>query len=447
MICKCPQCDGALEYSPITDLMECPFCGTSYDMMQIMAVQKTVDHMNGNVHRPFAAENSNVNVGTYGGGWESNPFAQRMEDPNEGLHTLDQPGEIAKEVENKIHDVAVDTPEMMEGNIYTCTSCGAELFINGVETATYCAYCGQPTVVFSRVSEELRPERIIPFSIQKEQAVAVIRDKLSHGFFVPKAIRNFEVERVRGIYIPYFLFDAHYYDYQKLRGVVKYEGSSRNESFIREAECEFKNLTCDASRMLNDETSQRLEPYDLNGLRPFEIGYLSGFYADRYDMNERTLKNVVRVRCKELFDNEMKMDTMAENVRILSSQPKFELKKAQYVLLPAWFMTFRYKNEPYTILVNGQTAKVVGAVPFAKDKLAAVFVAIAVVATLLFSFLGMILFNQYVDMDGRLLVMAVMGIITVYSTGIASFASVMKNIKLTKAKKTASFVKERQDET
>lgn len=459
MICKCPQCDGALEYSPVTDLMECPFCGSGYDTATIMEYQRQIDHINGNVHKPSGADNVNLNsignvssnnagnANAYGGGWESNPFAQRMEDPNEGLHTLDQPGEIAKEVENKIHDVAVDTPETMEGNIYTCTSCGAELFINGVETATYCAYCGQPTVVFSRVSEELKPECIIPFSIQKEQAVAVIRDKLSHGFFVPKAIKNFEVERVRGIYIPYFLFDAHYYDYQKLRGTVKYEGSSRNESFIREAECEFRNLTCDASKMLNDETSQRLEPYELNGLRPFEIGYLSGFYADRYDMNERTLKNVVRVRCKELFDNEMKMDTMAENVRILSSQPKFELKKAQYVLLPAWFMTFRYKNEPYTILVNGQTAKVVGAVPFAKDKLAVVFVAIAVIATLLFSFLGMILFNQYVDLDGRLLVMAVMGIITVYSTGIASFASVMRNIKLTKAKKTASFVKERQDET
>ncbi len=461
MICKCPQCDGALEYSPVTDQMECPFCGTSYDMMQIMSVQKTVDHRNGSVYKPFGAADglsqsadignsaytNNVNTSVFGGGWESNPYAQRMEDPNEGLHTLDQPGEIAKEVENKLHDVAVDTPETMEGNIYTCTSCGAELFINGVETATYCAYCGQPTVVFSRVSEELRPERIIPFSIQREQAVAVIRDKLSHGFFVPKAIKNFEVERVRGIYIPYFLFDAHYYDYQKLKGTVKYEQSSRTEFFVREAECEFRNLTCDASKMLNDETSQRLEPYNLNELRPFEIGYLSGFYADRYDMNERTLKNVVRVRCKELFDNEMKMDTMAESVRIVSSQPKFELKKAQYVLLPAWFMTFRYKNEPYTILVNGQTAKVVGAVPFTKDKLIAVFVAIAVVATLLFSFLGMLVFNQYVDIDGRLLIFMLAGIIAVYSTGIASFASVMKNIKLTKAKKTANYVKNRQDET
>ncbi len=452
MICKCPQCDGALEYNPISDKMECPFCGTDYDMMEVMALQKHQDHRNGNVYKPFGAENSANSENTsnsYGGGWESNPYAQRMEDPNEGLHTLDQPGEIAKEVENKLHDVAVEEPETMEGNVYTCTSCGAELFINGVETATYCAYCGQPTVVFSRVSEELRPERIIPFSIQKEQAVAVIREKLSHGFFVPKAIKNFEVERVRGIYIPYFLFDAHYYDYQKLKGTVKYEQSSRTEHFIREAECDFHNLTCDASRMLNDETSQRLEPYDLNGLRPFEIGYLSGFYADRYDMNERTLKNVVRVRCKELFDNEMKMDIMAENAKILSSYPKFELQKAQYVLLPAWFMTFRYKNEPYTILVNGQTAKVVGAVPFTKDKLIALFIAIAVVASILFSFLGMFLFNEYMleSSEFRIHIMALVAIVAAYSTGIASYASVIKNIKLTKAKKTVSYVKDRQDET
>ena len=121
MICKCPQCDGALEYSPVSDMMECPFCGSSYDMMQIMAVQKQIDHRNGSVYAPFGTENS-TNAGdasnVYGGGWESNPYAQRMEDPNEGLHTLDRPDEIAKEVEDKLHDVAVETSEIMEGNYW-----------------------------------------------------------------------------------------------------------------------------------------------------------------------------------------------------------------------------------------------------------------------------------------------------------------------------------------
>ncbi len=449
MICKCPQCDGALEYSPVTDLMECPFCGSSYDMMQIMAVQNQRDHINGNVLTTSDAENiqspgTSNNSNFYGGGWESNPYAQRMEDPNEGLHNLDMPGEITKEVENKIHDVAVDTSETMEGNIYTCTSCGAELFINGVESATFCAYCGQPTVVFNRVSRELKPKFIIPFRIQKEQAVAVIRDKLSNGFFVPKEIKNFEVEKVRGIYIPYFLFDAYYYDNQQLKGSVGEGDQRQTKTFFREAECEFRNLTCDASRKLSDETSQRLEPYDLRELRPFEIGYLSGFYADRYDMNERSLKNTVRVRCKELFDAEMKLDTGAKNVKILDSHPRFQMRKAEYALLPAWFMTFRYQNEPYTILVNGQTGKVVGAVPFTKAKLIAIFIAIAVVASILLSFVGMFLFNEYTD--GGVYGVAVLAVVSSYGAGIGAYTSVIRNIKLTKARKTASYVRERQDD-
>ena len=456
MICKCPNCDGALEYSPITDLMECKFCGTSYDMMQVMELQKQQDHRNGAIYKTSESQVADSSEATekktsantynaggkefYVGGWQSNPYAQCTE---ESVDTDDK----TKENKIQIHDVEVETSETMQGNLYTCTSCGAELFINGVETATFCAYCGQPTVVFNRVSEELKPERIIPFSITREQAVGLIREKLSHGFFVPNAIKNFEVERVRGIYIPYFLFDAYYYDNMKLRATVRRDDSVSAETFIREAECEFKNLTCDASRMLEDETSQRLEPYNLNGLRPFDIGYLSGFYADRYDMNEHTLKNVVRKRCKELFDEEMKLDIMAKNAKIISSEPKFQLHKASYVLMPAWFMTFRYKNEPYTILVNGQSGKVVGAVPFTKDKLVAVFVGIAVISTILFILLGRIVFNSFMDtlFDYRQYIFAIMAIIGLYSTGIVSYSSVLKNIKLTKAKKTASYVKERQD--
>ena len=34
--------------------------------------------------------------------------------------------------------------EEMECSVYKCTSCGAQLILNDVEVATYCAYCGQP---------------------------------------------------------------------------------------------------------------------------------------------------------------------------------------------------------------------------------------------------------------------------------------------------------------
>lgn len=38
-------------------------------------------------------------------------------------------------------------------------------------------------------------------------------------------------------------------------------------------------------------------------------------------------------------------------------------------MLPVWFLMFRYKGDSYTMLVNGQTGKTVGAVPAEKKKL------------------------------------------------------------------------------
>ncbi|MBE5880754.1 MAG: hypothetical protein E7289_00365 [Lachnospiraceae bacterium] len=61
--------------------------------------------------------------------------------------------------------------EEIQMEYYSCTACGARIAVNDVEASTFCAYCGQPTVVFDRVSATKRPEYIIPFSVPKERAV------------------------------------------------------------------------------------------------------------------------------------------------------------------------------------------------------------------------------------------------------------------------------------
>ena len=415
MICKCPRCDGALEYNPSSDRMDCPYCGSNFDTAEVMEAQRTQD----NVVRMQSPARSEFPVG-------GNAYGDMQPQAASGT-------------------TAVSGAEnTMECNIYTCTACGAELAVNGVEASTFCAYCGQPTIVFSRVSHELMPKYILPFRIQKDQAVSGIREKLNKGFFVPNEIKNFEVEKVRGIYIPYFLFDVYYYDWQRLRGTVGSGKHKKTKYFIREAECDFKRLTCDASKQLNDESSQRLEPYDLRMLRPFEAGYLSGFYADKYDMTDQELTGVAVGRCKELFDKEMIDSVRANSVRIVQNNPRYEVKSAEYALLPAWFMTFRYKNEPFTMLVNGQTGKVVGAVPFNKAKLVSLFIIIAIIGSIIFSVLGLFFFHE--DMEGDAIGLVIGVAVVLYGSGLKSFRSVMKNIELTKARRTARFVRERQDD-
>ena len=42
------------------------------------------------------------------------------------------------------------------------------------------------------------------------------------------------------------------------------------------------------------------------------------------------------------------------------------------MLLPIWIMVYQYRNQPYRVLVNGQTGEVYGAAPFCYAKLTGV---------------------------------------------------------------------------
>ncbi len=117
MIFKCPNCNGALEYSPGEEQGFCPYCGEFYPIEAMRA--------EGNV----LAEESNHNY--------------------DSVQTYDR---------EQMIDYSSDELDFMDCNIYTCTSCGGELSVNGVEASTFCPYCGQPTIVFSRVSQRMEPK-------------------------------------------------------------------------------------------------------------------------------------------------------------------------------------------------------------------------------------------------------------------------------------------------
>ncbi len=404
MIYRCPNCNGALEYNPLSDKMECAYCGNDYFVWELenTAVEPSYD-------------------------------------------SVDLKGDVNESVDFTKQRTIYDEPELMECKIYTCTSCGAELAVNDTEVSTYCAYCGQPTIVYNRVSKEQKPKYIIPFKITKEQVVNAIREKFGKGIFTPNAVKNFEVDKIRGIYIPYYLFDVYYHDCEKMYVKEGVGDNAKTVNYIVEAECEFKQISCDASKKLSDESTQRLEPYDLRMLRKFEAAYMSGFYADRYDLSARQLTSVMKGRCKELYDSQIKRVVRDDNAYIYQSKPDFKVLKAEYALLPVWFMTFRYHNNPYTILVNGQTGKVVGAVPFSKLKFATMYLSIAIPMCILVTMAILGLYHSLGD-DIKVFSIVLIIALALHLLGLSFISTYNKNMKLTKLNVTAKFVKERQDE-
>ena len=339
----CPNCGVAMEFRPDTQMLHCEFCNSAFTPRQMAAME-----------RELADVLKREGLG-------AEPATPNATNPATGAAA------------NSATPIAADPPasHLMQMTILRCQSCGAELAVSGTEASTFCAFCGQPTVVSDRLEGWLKPDYIIPFTVTKEDAAAAIREKLSKGKFIPRKLKNFKAERLGGVYIPHFLFDVYYADAQVWTYKESHGKHSVTKHCRRAAECMFRDVPVDVSLHMPDGASQRLEPYNTNELKPFNAAYLSGFYSDRFDESVSKANCIAVTRASEMFDDRMKTELEIDYhdvTRRDSSDSVSEAINRRYALLPAWIMTFHQGGKPYNIMVNGQTGKVSCAVPFLKAK-------------------------------------------------------------------------------
>ena len=350
-----------------------------------------------------------------------------------------------------------DDPSLMDCNVYTCNHCGGEIIVNSTEVSTYCIYCGNPAVVFSRVAKQKRPEFILPFSVTRENAIDIMRARLQNAFFVPKEIKEFKPDAVRGIYIPYWIVNASHHNAAFLSGQVKQGKNTVTKYYERVGECDFKNMTLDASKALSDFITEKLEPFDLTALKPFDENYLSGFYSDMNDLSEQEIVNSANRRCDEMFREEVIRDVPASSVRVIDSAPYTQIDDDKiYVMLPAWFITIEYNGSPLTILINGDNGKLVGTFPFDKKKFITLTAVQAVLMSLLFVFIAywmirVLCFNFMRHNGGdlasdmmRIFIYVCAAIGAVLTGVINRIKRFRENLRLTMSRQTLKYVKRRQ---
>lgn len=344
---KCPNCGGNVEFDVGSNLLFCAFCGQFYQP----------DEVNTNVE---VKDEKTVQS------WHSDQIEEDTADSGvSGQGTLEETSD-----------------NYMDVNIFLCSSCGAEIMTNDVEVSKFCAYCGQSTIIFDRVSKEKRPDKILPFRLTKEDAISTVNEHFHKAVYLPDEVENISVNSVYGIYMPYWVYDSH------MEMGLKIEQKSDNGTKVFDFfDTKDMPVTLDASKRLNDNVSLVLNPFPVVEAVDFDPGYLSGFFADRYDVSFESRKedayHVISDSLKEelyerIPDSNIKQmrDTygaLYEQIEALALKEstydtKYELKGIEYAFLPIYFITFRVKNRLINILVNGATGRVVGSIPVDEKK-------------------------------------------------------------------------------
>ena len=404
MATLCKNCSHALVFDPETQKLECSYCGSSFSAEEVES--------------------------------ESKKYRQDLQ--AESMDT------IYGETDGKYMDCYV----------YTCAECGGEIIINGSESSTNCIYCGNPNVVFSRIARQKCPDYILPFSISKDKAVSMVRERLKKGIFVPRKIKKIKIDCVRGIYLPYWLVNAEFSGAVVLSGQVNEGKHTRTYYFGRAGDMNVKNLPIDASKMVSDESTARLEPFSMSLLKPFDEDYLAGFYSNVTDITYSDLRSSALTRAKEYFEDEAIHDCVVENPKIIRSNPSIKLNNDLiYAMLPAWFISFKYKGKHHTILINGDTGKVVCGIPWNKILFYSLLIGLGILITAaaFFVFRYTLPFflaaggsSRSSSNRGKLIAFLIAGIIALFTTGIRKVVKVIKNIKLTQDRDTFNFMKKRQ---
>lgn len=333
---KCPNCGGAISFDPNSQQMKCPYCEAQFDVANVKDYSDTVAN---------ETKGDKINWDAYdetsgSGNWRSD-----------------------------------ETSNMLS---YVCESCGGEIVGDESMGASSCPYCGNPVIIARQFSGMLRPDLVIPFKLDKEAAKAAFKKFTEKKILLPNLFRTkSHLDSIKGIYVPYWLYNCKTDVNARFNAtkVTHWSDSKYNYTrtdhymVIRQGNVDFELVPVDGSSKLDNNYTEAVEPFDYSQAVDFETAYLSGYLADKYDVNaeqssERANERIKQSATKSLQDTVMGYTSCTP----ASVNIAMDHGNISYALLPLWLLNAKYNGKLYTFVMNGQTGKFVGTLPMDKTK-------------------------------------------------------------------------------
>ncbi len=322
----CDGCGGSLHYKPGTGHMTCPYCGA---LCEIKTDSDEISEL----------------------------------DYRENLQS------------------ARNQAELEEHITVTCNGCGARTDLQPNITAGHCPFCDSPLVAQHVSEKRFKPRSLLPFGISRDTASDLFREWIASRWFAPSSFkRDVKAERLNGVYCPFWTYDAATRtDYTGQRGEYYYvtrtytvtvngkrQTRTRRERRTRwypasgSVDNSFDDILIRASRGLPERLAEKLEPWDLHTLRPYQPEFLSGFTVESYTVGLEEGFNGARERMKPTIRTTVKRHIGGDTQRIHSMSTAYNRVTFKHILLPVWISAYRFKAKTYRFLVNANTGEVQG---------------------------------------------------------------------------------------
>ncbi|HET9670039.1 MAG TPA: zinc ribbon domain-containing protein [Casimicrobiaceae bacterium] len=347
----CPACGGEAVWNPARQALVCPFCGT--------VSPARVDASGAIVEHDLAAA------------------LRALPDSSRGF--------------------------LPDARQVRCQSCNAISVLDASRQAQNCPFCGSAQLVpYTETRPAFRPESVLPFRIAESAARDGIRRWYGRLWLAPSALKKRALtDTVRGVYLPYWTFDAHveadwtadaghYYDQPetvlvngqpRVRQVrqVRWEPAAGHVSHFFD-----DDLVC-ASVGVQPTLIRAIEPFPTQDLKPYDAAYVAGWVVERYQIDlvggAQRAREDMNAKLQRMCASQVPGDTY----RNLVVRPDYSQQTFKHILAPVWLLQYTYGARRFQCVMNGVTGAVSGQYPKSPWKIALLVLAVIVVVVVLAS--------------------------------------------------------------
>ncbi|MBN1619128.1 hypothetical protein JW890_00235 [candidate division WOR-3 bacterium] len=347
----CKSCGATLVYKPGENKMSCPYCGSENDFQ--------ID--------PSQSE--------------------------EALKELDYHEFIQK---------AEDETDLVEKITIKCNSCGAVFAFDENISSGNCAYCGVKIVAQKESKKVFQPKAVLPFSIDNNKARANFKTWLKKLHFAPGNLKTLaSPDNLKGIYMPFWTFDSdtdtqfigqrgEYYYTDETYETVESGKKVTKKKKVKKTKWQevrgkikkiFDDILVFASKSLPKRFAEKLEPWDLDKIMPFDDKFLSGFGVESYSVNLKDAFHIAKEKMDSVIRSSIYKEIGGDEQKITAYKTDFQNLKFKHILLPLWISAYRYGGKTFQFVVNARTGEVHGDRPYSKTKI--LFTILGVIAVII----------------------------------------------------------------
>lgn len=263
-----------------------------------------------------------------------------------------------------------------------CQSCQAISVFDAERVGQRCDFCGSTALVpYEEIKQAFRPESLLPMKISETRVRDSIRQWYGSRWFAPNKLKNAALtDTVKGLYIPYWTFDAQVhadwtaesgYHYHVTETYTDAQGKTQTRQVQKtrwvpssgSLDHFFDDELVCASRGVQPEMLRKVEPFPTKELVPYNAGFLAGWVVERYQIDLVAAAQTAREGMENQMERFCASRVPGDTYRNLNVDCDYAGQTFKHILVPIWLLTYHYGAKNFQVVINGVTGTIAGRYP------------------------------------------------------------------------------------